>query len=527
MVGDEERLPRAAPSRGAEARGFPERIGALLNMARERARATGRPVVASLSEPAPAVDPLAMLAAFAGDETLTERMYWARPSRGLAIAGMGGGVTLSAGAGRRFEMADEARLALLANAVVDDPSGGAPGVGPTLLGGFSFDPDGPRTERWKGFPAALFFLPWLQLAATEGGHWLTMTVLVDPAGTPDIDVASLGTLRGRALAAGAAADRAGPDADSGPHGRPRGRTGRTTEDGRQGGQVDYVQMMSPDAWRQLVEEGVRAIRAGSLEKVVVAREVRALATAPFDVQAALRHLRAAYPDCYVFCIWRDGAAFLGASPERLARFEGGLVKVSTLAGSIRRGATSEEDAALGESLLASAKDRAEHEVVRRTLFETLAELCDDVTAEEGPTLLSLAQVHHLHTAVAARLRDGHTPLELVARMHPTPAVGGSPRDAALRFLRQHEELDRGWYAAPIGWLQRNAGEFAVALRSALVRGDEASLFAGCGVVADSDPDREYAESVLKLVPMERALAAAAAPGPSALMADGPSTRAQP
>ncbi len=237
--------------------------------------------------------------------------------------------------------------------------------------------------------------------------------------------------------------------------------------------------------------------------------MRARAGAPFDVNEALRHLRAAHPDCYVFCIWREGAAFLGASPERLARFEGRLVKVSTLAGSIRRGASPEEDEALGEILLASAKDRAEHEVVRRALWETLTELCDDVTAEEGPTLLSLAQVHHLHTAVAARLRDGHTPLQLVARMHPTPAVGGAPRDAALRFLRRHEELDRGWYAAPIGWLQRNAGEFAVALRSALVRGEEASLFAGCGIVADSDPDREYAESLLKLVSMERALAAAA------------------
>jgi isochorismate synthase EntC len=136
-------------------------------------------------------------------------------------------------------------------------------------------------------------------------------------------------------------------------------------------------------------------------------------------------------------------------------------------------------------------------------------LCDDVTAADGPALLSLPNVHHLHTAVRARLRDPHTILQLVAQLHPTPAVGGAPRNAALRFIREHEQMDRGWYAAPIGWLQRNRGEFAVALRSALVTGAQASLFAGCGVVADSDPDQEYAESLLKLRPMESALAAAA------------------
>jgi isochorismate synthase len=190
------------------------------------------------------------------------------------------------------------------------------------------------------------------------------------------------------------------------------------------------------------------------------------------------------------------------------RVDGQEVRASTLAGSIGRGATAEQDRALAAQLLASDKDRAEHEVVRRTMIEALEESCDDVTSEAEPSVLTLPQVHHLHTAVRARLRPGHRVLELVGRLHPTPAVGGSPREAALRFLRDHERLDRGWYAAPIGWMQRDAAEFAVALRSALIRGPEASLYAGCGIVADSDPDHEFAESEVKLVSMKLALAAA-------------------
>jgi isochorismate synthase len=278
----------------------------------------------------------------------------------------------------------------------------------------------------------------------------------------------------------------------------------------------------PDAatWRGTVARAVAAIRGGALEKVVLAREVRARADEPFDVTAVVRRLRAAYPSCRVFAVWRGDRAFVGATPERLVRLDGRRVAADVLAGSIGRGATPTEDARQGERLRASAKDRAEHAVVRRALREGLAELCDDVTGPEEPALLSVSNVHHLHTPLEARLREGRTLLELVARLHPTPAVGGAPRAAALAFLREHEEVDRGWYAGPVGWLGHDGGgEFAVALRSALVHGAEATLYAGCGVMADSDPAGEYAETALKLRPMQAALAlppdapAAGAPAP--------------
>src|SRR5690606_33750780 len=160
-------------------------------------------------------------------------------------------------------------------------------------------------------------------------------------------------------------------------------------------------------------------------------------------------------------------------------------------------------------LLSNAKERQEHDVVRRAIVESLPGPCEEVSAEESPTVLTLPNVHHLYTAVRARLRPGSSPLHVVRALHPTPAVGGYPRDRALDFIREHEELDRGWYAAPIGWIQRDRSDFAVALRSALIRGRELSLYAGCGVMADSDPELEFAETLLKLRPMKAALCGAA------------------
>ena len=466
--------------------GIAERLPGLVASALERARGTGRSVLVSVVERVPAVDPLDALCRALDDDPGAERMFWERPAQGMAMAGVGSVATFTPRGANRFSAADDVASSLLAGAIVDDPSEGAVGAGPMVVGGFAFEDEGPRSPRWRDFPAALLFIPRMQVATTPDDCWLTVNLLVTPDGV------------------------AGGEPGASDFGRERAMTGALSAgDGRtSGGRLEYAQPLSPDAWRTLVVNAVATVREGLLEKVVVAREVQAHAPRDIDVVVALRHLRASHPDCYVFGIWRGDGAFVGASPERLVRVDGQEVRASTLAGSIGRGANDEDDRALAAQLLASEKDRAEHEVVRRTMLEALEESCDDVTSEEEPSLLTLPQVHHLHTAVRARLRPGRSVLELVGRLHPTPAVGGSPREAALRFLREHERLDRGWYAAPIGWLQRDAAEFAVALRSALIRGPEASLYAGCGIVADSDPDHEFAESEIKLVSMKLALAAA-------------------
>ena len=478
--------------------GIAERLPSLVARALERARETGQSVLVSVVERVPSVDPLDALCRAWGDDPSAERMYWERPAQGIALAGVGAATTFTPRGEARFLAADDLASSLLAGAIIDDPSAGAIGAGPMVVGGFAFDDEGPRSAHWRGFPAALLFVPRMQIATTPDDCWLTVNMLVSPDGPPRAEPVELELGPEPAVAVRS------PDEDE------------QASDGR----LEYGQPLSPDAWRALVRDAVATIREGSLEKVVVAREVQARATRDIDVVVALRHLRASHPDCYVFGIWRGDAAFVGASPERLVRVDGTEVRASTLAGSIARGATDDEDHALASRLLASEKDLAEHEVVRRTMLEALEESCDEVTSEEAPSLLTLPQVHHLHTALRARLRAGHSVLGLVGRLHPTPAVGGSPREAALRFLRSREGLDRGWYAAPIGWVQRGAAEFAVALRSALIRGTEASLYAGCGIVADSDPAREFAESELKLVSMKLALAAA-------VLGDVPAAAAKP
>ena len=487
--------------------GLPSRMLELLAAGAARARAEGRRVLVSASERVATIDPLDALdsvsrgavaeAALAG-HAAAGRMYWARPRSGFAIAGVGAAMTLSPSGQGRFAEVDANWRALREGALVADDSNGEAGVGPLLLGGASFDPQGPRAAHWAGFPSTMFVLPRAQVTTVNGACWLTMNAIVGRDGSLDVGPAALESLRAHIL------DGQRPSA---PASNGVARSFRAT--------APALEELRPGSdWRSLVASAVDAIGEGGMTKVVLARAVHARVGIDLDVTAMLHHLREAYPDCHVFGCWRGERVFLGASPERLVRLEGRDVLASSLAGSAPRGATPRQDVALAESLMESEKDRAEHAIVRESLCAGLEELCDDISAPTVPSLFTLPHVHHLHTAVRARLREGRSLLDLVAQLHPTPAVGGAPRQAALRFIRDHEGLDRGWYAAPIGWVGREGGEFAVGLRSAVVQGSEAWMFAGSGIVADSDPDAEFAETLLKLRPMEQAIAAGMAHGKS-------------
>jgi len=255
-----------------------------------------------------------------------------------------------------------------------------------------------------------------------------------------------------------------------------------------------------------VDEVSHDIRDGLYQKVVLARGVEVSAEMPFDVRHALHHLRAAYPAASIFVFQRGQRCFLCATPERLARVVDGTVHTIALAGTAPRGASDADDHALGEALLHSEKNRREHAIVVETIRRGIAPLVSSLDVAQSPHLLRLANVQHLQTPITGTLIPGKTILDLVAALHPTPAVGGFPRDAAMTVIREREQLDRGWYAGPTGWVGPDGdGEFAVALRSALVEGDHATLFAGCGIVADSEPQREYEETCLKLRVMLDAL----------------------
>lgn len=353
--------------------------------------------------------------------------------------------------------------------------------------GFSFAPTRARSvPDWEGFPGGLLVVPQLLFEGDRDGTRVTVTPTVGLDGAADRATGLLGWL----VADGAPAHRDTDAAD------------------------DRVAVPDPGRWVVEVRRARAAIRAGAMEKVVLARAAPlaprdGTAAGPGSVGAALEALAARYPGCRVFAVARGRRCFLGATPERLVELREGTVRVSCVAGSAARGGDERTDRECADALLASAKDQAEHAVVVRAVRDDLAPLCDAVVAPERPTLLRLANVQHLLSEVSARVRPGIGLLDLAAALHPTPAVGGWPRARAARWIEEHEDFERGWYAGPLGWVDaRGDGELFLGIRSALVAPGGTWLFAGCGIVAGSDPAAELAESELKLRPLREAFGSA-------------------
>src|SRR5690606_3047137 len=261
-----------------------------------------------------------------------------------------------------------------------------------------------------------------------------------------------------------------------------------------------------DRWQLVVAEAVERISAGELEKVVLARDLLATSATDVDVRWPLQRLAEQYPMCWTFHV---GGMF-GATPEMLVRRERGLVTSRVLAGTIRRTGNDERDLALAATLARSSKDLEEHEYAVRSVADALAPHCTSMNVPEAPFVLHLPNVMHLASDVAGVVPDTDpvSSLELAAALHPSAAVGGTPTPVAQALITQIEGMDRGRYAGPVGWLDADGdGEWGIALRSAEVGADGRSvrLFAGCGIVADSDPASELAEAQAKFVPVRDAL----------------------
>jgi len=258
-------------------------------------------------------------------------------------------------------------------------------------------------------------------------------------------------------------------------------------------------------WEQAVAEAVAAIKADSLRKVVLAQDLFATASGAIDARALLRRLARRYPDCFTFAC--DG--MVGATPELLIRQTGRQVSALVLAGTTPRGGDPAEDEALGTALLASAKNTEEHAYAVGSMREALEPLCDELDSQPRPTLIKLPNLQHLGTWVRGTLTADGTPrsaLGLAAAVHPTAAVCGTPTGAALELIRELEHMDRERYAGPVGWVDADGnGEWGIALRCAQISGRTARLFAGCGIVAGSDPAAELAEAQVKFRPMRGAL----------------------
>ena len=380
------------------------------------------------------------------------RTYWGRRGTAYRIAGAGWGARYT---GHNFDVLDA-----LPRDAREAPDGGM-----QIHVSCRFDVGAAAARPWQAFAPVTAGIPAVSLTQRDGLTWLSVVYGANPATTQE-------ALR--------TAARCQP---------PTPRPASVSED----------EPADRATWRAGIERVLEEIDARRLEKGVFTRRVRHRTPQALDPVDVLAQLDAGADDAYRFLVQPDvTSAFVGLSPERLYRRRRDTIQSEALAGTTRRSATPDTDALLGERLLASDKDRREHDLVRRHIESHLEPLADELSSDEEPHVEQLAHVQHLRTEVRGRLKPGVRDAQVLAALHPTPAVCGAPTDAALQVLRAHEGFDRGLYCGLVGTLGCDEAEFAVAIRSALIRGCEVEVFAGAGIVQGSDPDKEWDETVDKL-----------------------------
>ena len=384
-----------------------------------------------------------------------------------------GGVALEVASGETvdFERGDDRLLAasrLWRRLAESMPPAANVGTGLIAVGGFAYRPDRDPSGPWSGFPAVLLRVPALAITRVRGRTFATAA----SAGAEALLELSHTNVRAPAAR-----------------------------------KLDVTSVRNPVAWTAAVESAAKRLRGGEAAKVVLAREVVARGDGVVSAGMVVRALRAAYPSCFTYLVTgADGTAFAGASPELLVRRSGSRAYSQPMAGSVARGTSETEDDRLARQLEASAKDNAEHRIASEFVVEALRPFSHLVEARP-PEVVRFTNIQHLATAVTAELTDPPADaLELAAALHPTPAVGGWPRESANSLIDELEGMDRGWYAGAVGWIDaKGDGEFAVALRCGLLWEDGARLYAGVGVMPDSDPARELEETELKFKALLMAL----------------------
>lgn len=404
------------------------------------------PVIVTV--PAPMAPPDALLRAFPNEASLLWDPPQSPACSGLGVAHMIR--TDSEAIARFFDRTDH----------IADAASPAPRV----FGGASFAPGAASSRPWDGFGDGFLLLPTWTYRVDERA-WLSFAASASNGTTLDAVLDAF-------------------DAIWGSLERPIGVIPSPVS-------VRRIEEADRGTWSRQVEQIRGEIRRGVFEKVVAARHcVVELETGAGSLDV-LKRLEHRFPGCTRFALWRDGATFLGATPELLVSRRGRSVLSEALAGSTAHG-----DAA---RMMASAKERAEHQVVVHEILKALEPFCDSLRSASEPSVRELPNVLHMQTPVEGHLREPSHVLELVRALHPTPAVGGVPTEEAIRWIVAHEALPRGWYSAPVGWVDAAGdGEFVVALRSGLLRDGKAWVYAGAGIMADSDPDAEYVETELKM-----------------------------
>ncbi len=398
----------------------------------------------------------------------SETAYWSGRAETRTVAAVGAADVVSS-------RAAPVDYGTLGTAVSERLRGVAPAV--RYYGGVRFDAAQPPAanrpdRRWAPFGTYRFVLPRFELVSTETGLHLACNV-VRPHDTDRVE-AVVDQLERVALPV--------PDEQT-PLPRPYHRHDVPDHEG----------------WTDMVRWALDAIDGDALDKVVLARRVALALGESMDPLLVLSHLEPATPACYHFALRpADGPAFVGASPERLFRREGRTVVSEAVAGTRPRGETEAEDEALRNELLESPKERREHAFVEKAIRSDLEQVCTSVQSPNGTGELALARGRHLHSRLTGTLRPETTTTDLLKVLHPTPAVGGVPTENAVAAIRAQEPFDRGWYAGPVGWMGREAAEFAVGIRAGLVEESQIALFSGAGIVDGSTPDREWEEIEQKI-----------------------------
>ena len=393
------------------------------------------------------------------------RAFWAQRDRKLVLVGLGVACGVKVSGADRFQRVREWYRDLIERAVVDGPDDA--GTGPLALGGFRFDAEAQESPEWRRFADGMMIVPRVCYAWTPDGCWVTENRLQSSDGMEPLFA--------------------------------------LVQD------ADHVSkpVINPgmaDLWTRSVEGALESVRSGEADKVVIARRAAVDGSGEMDVPGTLERLMYSEARCSVFSFGVGPDTFLGASPEPLVTLADGKLECICHAGSAARGATEEKDKKLGKALLNDPKEQREHVLAASSVEQALRVLCDELTWDSSPRLSKLKNVQHLSTAFHGANDHGRDILEFVEALHPTPAVAGVPTRKALALIQELEEMDRGWYSGPVGWMDhKGRGEFAIAIRSGLITKNRAYLYAGAGIVEGSDAKREYAETELKMLGLRDAL----------------------
>ncbi len=403
-------------------------------------------------------------------------LYWNEPAFGFSFLAFGAAYSINENSSKRVSETEKIIESLRSSVISNEHEFELNSI-PLFVGGLKFAPNG-ESELWKDYSDSEWFIPETIILKTENKYYCIATVY-------DKSADKLQELRRRAV------ELTSSKPESAEEFPPAKIVATNLND-----ESEFIN------WNSMVKSALKSIRKSEFQKIVLSREVKLELSKKPELTVLLKKLADRYPYCYVYAFGKADSIFIGASPERLAKFSGGYIEADALAGSIPRGRTLAEDRKLEQELLSSEKNLHEQKAVVDFITGSFSSFAEDIEYEEKPIIRKLPNIQHLWTPVKAKLKSSRPIFSLLKEVHPTPAICGAPWSAAMSSILNEETHHRGLFTGAIGWFNlSNEGEFAVAIRSALIQNNMVYAFAGCGIVEGSDPETEFDETKLKLRPI--------------------------